>query len=161
MMTITRSNMPVFNDSQNIPPVVPEGDYVFCVVGFECGISSGGKTAGSDKYDVELEIEPSGKRVTEFLIDHPSCSWKIDTFLKSCGIQLAKGEAFEFREDIASATGVRWVNPLGLRGHCRLYVEEYTPKGGTEKRKANKVAVFYTDRPKLEPRAISEADVPF
>ena len=153
--------MPKFNDSENRAPFQPEGDYVFCVTEFEIGISNGQKTAGCEKYEVTLEIEGPGNQVFENMIDHESCSWKIDTFLKSAGVKLAKGEAFEFRKDTAERKGVRWVNPLGLRGHCRLIVEEYEKNG--QKRKTNRVAVFYTDKPKLAARVIEkqEDDVPF
>ncbi len=46
-----------FNDSENIVPFVPQGDYIFCVTGFTQAISAGGKTAGATKYELALEIE--------------------------------------------------------------------------------------------------------
>ena len=156
--------MPTFNDSGNRPPHLPDGDYVFCVVGFEIGLSTGGKTNGSEKYEVDLEIEPHGNNVTEFLIDHPSCAWKIDTFLKSAGVKLKKGEQFDFREDIASAKGIRWINPDGLRGWCALNSQ---PGQKDTKKLFNRVAVFYTEKEKLRARVIEEAspvseeDIPF
>lgn len=156
--------MPTFNDSNNIPALLPEADYVFCVVGFDCMISKGKETGGSDLFEVELEIEPSGKTVYERLIDHKSTSWKIDTFLKSAGIQLKKGESFEFREDKAKSLGIRWINPLGMRGWCRITVEPYiktNADGSKQEKKANKIAMFYVDKPKLQPREIVEEDKPF
>ena len=155
--------MPVFGDSNNVPPLLPEGDYVFCVVGFECKISQGPKTRGSDQFEVELEIEPSGKKVNEIMTDHPSCSWKIDTFLKASGIKLAKGAAFEFRQDVALASDVPWVNPLGLRGWCRITQEEVPAKENRKAFTVNRVGTFYTDRPKLPARVIEvpEEDKPF
>jgi hypothetical protein len=154
-------SMPKFNDSENIPALLPEGDYVFTVIGFECKISQGAKTRGSDQFEVEITIAPAGKRVIETLTDHPSCDWKIDTFLKSAGIKLAKGESFEFRKDMAEKSGVKWINPLGLRGWCRLFVEEYEKNG--QKRKTNNVATFYTDKAKLEAVVIEvpEDEKPF
>lgn len=156
--------MPTFKDSNGIPPLLPPGDYVFCVVDFEIGISSGGKTRGADKFDMTLEIEPNGNKVNEVLIDHDLCDWKIDTFLKSSGIKLAKGQAFQFREDTAKEQGVPWVNPIGLRGWCRVK-QETMPK--TEQypnpRTVNKVDVFYVDKEKLARRVIevAEEDAPF
>ena len=152
--------MPVFNDSNNIPELLPAGDYVFCVVGFTAGFSTGPKTQGADKYELELELEPSGKTITENLIDHASCAWKIDTFLKSSGAKLAKGEPFEFIKSKAESAGVKWINPIGLRGWCHVVVEEYNKRDGT-KGKGNKVSVFYVDKPKLEPRAIETEETPF
>jgi hypothetical protein len=100
------------------------------------------------------------------LIDHESCSWKIDIWLKSSGVRdLKKGEAFSFREDEAKREGVRWVNPIGLRCHAKLGTEEYQPSGGGEKRKKNEVLVFYTDRAALARRVVEgeadETEVPF
>lgn len=146
--------MPTFQDSDNIPQLLPEGDYIFCCTGFDIGISTGKKTSGAEAYDVELEIEPIGKKVTEFMVDHPSCAWKIDTFLKAAGVVLKKGEAFEFREDTAAQRGLRWVNPIGLRGWCKLRVEDYVKDG--QKRQSNKIAVFYADKEKLPARVIEE-----
>jgi hypothetical protein len=157
--------MPVFQDSENVVTLVPDGDYVFCVIGFECKLSTGPKTRSSDQFDFELEIELAKGSSKCFctLIDHDSCAWKIDTFLKSSGAKVGKGEAFEFREDLAAEKGVKWINPLGLRGWCRLGAREYTRTGETTKRKVNEVVSFYTDKPKLAPREIElpEEERPF
>lgn len=163
--------MPTFNDSENLIPFVPEGDYVFTVTEFNQAISAGGKTAGATKYELTLEVElkdgARGPRVFENLIDHSATAWKIDTFLKSAGVTLAKGEAFEFNVADAEASGARFVEPLGLRGWCRLVVEEYPANSG---KRRNKVATFYTNKAKLPARVIeaprAEAgvegvDVPF
>lgn len=147
-------DMPRFNDSEaKVFELAPEGDYVLRVVEFECGISKGGKTSGSDSYDVKFLIESKGSTFFETLIDHPSCAWKIDIFLKSAGVQLKKGEAFEFRKDKADYEAVPWIDPIGLRMWARVKIE---PSQKDPTKKYNKVAVFYTDRPKL-PRHV-EAD---
>lgn len=161
--TTNESNMPTFNDSNNIPPVLPEGDYIFCVTGFECRISQGQKTRGCDQYEIELEIEPSGKKVTDILTDHPSCAWKIDTFIKSAGIRMAKGMAFEFRADLAKRNNVPFVNPMGLRGWCRLIQDQLPPREGKNEKPltVNKVAAYYTDKPKLIGRSDPEEDKAF
>lgn len=147
--------MPTFKNAENVVAVLhPEGDYQFEVVKLEVGQSTGANTNGSDKYELTLRIEPTGGRVFETLIDHPSCDWKIDCLLKSAGIVMATNESFEFDPERAAAAGVAWVDAVGLRGWCKLIVEEYTPNNapaGAPKKKKNKVAVFYTDRPKLAP----------
>jgi hypothetical protein len=162
--------MPVFNDSNNIPPLAPEGDYVFTVKAFEIGISQGPKTRGADKFTLELDLEPPGQ-CTESLIDHAATSWKIDCFLKSAGVKLAKGQAFEFRKDAAESQGVLWVNPLGLRGWCKVIQDTIPPKTEEDKKAiaagtkkplvVNRVAVFYTDRPKVAAKVQAEEDRPF
>lgn len=146
--------MPVFKDQDNKDFVLlPPGDYVFRVESMECGISTGSKTAGSPFWEFELAIEdPRGGVVFERLTDHSLCSWKIDTFLKSTNAAPPKGTAFDFSQEAAESAGCVWVDPIGLRGHCQLTVEEYKKVFSTEKYKNNKVAVFLTNKPKL-PRA--------
>jgi hypothetical protein len=162
--------MPIFNDSENRKPIVEEGDYTLTVVGFEIGISAGGKTAGCEKYDVEFEVDGHGTHVFEVLLDHPTCAWKIDCFLKACGQRLKKGQSFAFRQDEAERNKVLWIDPIGLRCPVRLVQDSYKPKSAGPNdppRIKNKVAVFYTDRPALPravvvaPPAIEDADMPF
>jgi hypothetical protein len=140
--------------------VLPAGDYIFCVREMTCGIQQGGKTNGSDFFEMELEIEGKGATVREKLIAHDSTGWKINNFVQCAGIVIPEGGEFEFRQDIAEESGATWVNPIGLRGHCALFVDTFAkrsdpdypntkPKDMTGK--SNKVAVFYTDRPKLPP----------
>lgn len=161
--------MPVFNDSENRVAVLhPEGDYVFRVSALKCGVSAGGKTNGSETYELTLTIEPTLGTVFETLIDHPLTAWKLDVFLKSAGVQLGKGEAFEFDRERADSVGCRWVQAVGLRGWCRLGVETVTDRDGKPKlengkpKLRNRVATFYTDRPKLprhsDPSAAVAAD---
>lgn len=148
--------MPTFKNAENLVAVIhPEGDYVFEVIKLEIGQSTGAATNGSDKYELTLRVESTGGRVFETLIDHESCAWKIDCFLKSTGVVMATDESFEFCAERAAAAGVAWVDPVGLRGWCKLIVENYTPNNapaGAPKKQKNKVAVFYTDREKLPPK---------
>jgi hypothetical protein len=150
--------MPVFNDSENKVSVLhEEGDYIYRVAALKCGVSAGGKTNGSDTYELSLLIEKSGGTVFETLIDHDATAWKIDVFLKSAGVTIPNGAAFEFDRERAENVGVRWVNAVGLRGWCKLGVETVTDRDGKPKMEngkpklRNRVAVFYTDREKLAP----------
>lgn len=160
--------MPTFNDSENMVQLVPEGDYRFKVVQFDEGISSGAKTAGSTMFKSKLQIELSkpgeqGPTLFENFIDHSATAWRIDTFLKSCGVKIPKGAAFEFDRETAIRKKALHVNPYGLRGWCRLVVEDYKPSNSTQTKQKNKVAAFYTDKEKL-PRDASiaaPAPVPF
>jgi hypothetical protein len=144
--------MPVFQNQDNKTFVVlPPGDYTFEVVGMESGIQTGtGKTAGSPFWELKLSIEKrDGAMVFERLIDHPTCNFKIDTFLKCTGAAPAHGVAFDFQQDAAESAGILWIDPVGLRGWCHLIEDEFTPKGATKPIKKNKVGSFLTDRPKL------------
>lgn len=148
--------MPVFKDSNNIPPLLPEGDYIFCCLDFESKISQGNKTRGSDTFELTLEIEPSGKKVPCTLIDHPTCDWKIDCFLKAAGVALKKGESFDFRQDVANAAGLVYVDARGLRGWCHLTQKTLPPKPDKPALTVNEIQIFYTDKPKLPRREMAQ-----
>lgn len=158
--------MPTFKGQENQAFVLlPPGDYQFEVVEMESGIQTGnGKTAGSPFWELKLRITDKGAVVFERLIDHPTCDWKIDTFLKSTNAAPEKGQAFEFVETAAHDAGCQWIDPIGLRGWCHLIVDEYTKQGAKEATKRNKVGAFLTDKPKLprvakaEPVSAPEGD---
>ena len=154
--------MPTFRDSDNLPPLLPAGDYIYKVVEFSSGISAGGKTSGSDKYELVLEF-PGGAKCRENLIDHDSCSWKIDTFLKSAGVKIPKGAEFKFTID-ERGDDVSIINPLGLKGSCKLRIENYPKKGEDKEKpatwtgKSNRVEIFYTDKPKIPRKEPPQAE---
>jgi hypothetical protein len=140
--------MPIFQDSESAYAVVPEGDYVLCVFEFSTDISTGKKTNGSKRYNIVFNIEGTDSKLKEALIDHDSCIWKIDTFLKASGIRnMKKGQAWEFEKEEADTEGVPWINPMGLRCHASLIHDTYMSQRGNEVTK-NKVGAFNTD-PKL------------
>jgi hypothetical protein len=143
--------MPKFNDSNNIPALLEDGDYIYTVTEFSSKVMQAGKTSGSDAYEMTVKIAPTGKPIPVLLIDHPSCDWKIDTFVKSAGVQLAKGQGFEFIKTRAEHSGVPWVDPIGLRGWCHVSVKTIpaNPPKYPNTRDVNEVAVFYTDKEKL------------
>jgi hypothetical protein len=143
--------MPVFTNQENKAFVLRKaGDYPFQVVGMESGLQTGtGKTAGCPYWEMKLKIDDAeGGTVFKRLIDHPSCNWMIDTFLKSAGVEVTEGTAFEFVEDTAESSGCLWIDPIGLRGWFHLGVEEYDSKKSGQKEKRNSVLSFLTDRPK-------------
>lgn len=153
--------MPKFTDAENKTYILlPEGDYKYMVTDWEIGISTGPSTAGSEKYTAKFTlIDHPGSELKETLIDHPKTAWKIDTFLKCSGIKLEKGSSYEFNRVFAEEQNVLWVNPIGLRGWCKLVQEDYVTKAKTTI-KINKIAIFYTDKEKL-PQVISEEEIPF
>lgn len=156
--------MPTFQDSDNKPQrkIIPEQDAIFCVTNWATSISKGRNTSGADVLELELEFEGSaaGGVAFENLIDAPRCIWRIDTFLKSAGVQIKKGQSFSWGPKPDGALGT-YIDPIGLRGWCRVGVETYVPKSaacdasgkplpGQEKQR-NKVITFYTDKQKLPP----------
>lgn len=138
--------MPTFNDSENKLMFQPPGDYIFTVIGLEKKLVSSGKCAGSSMDALKLEIRhpKTGATSTLFdnLIDHEKTAWKYDVFLKSAGIKIAKGQAFELHPDPRIVGGI---NPFGLRGWCAIRESEFNGK------KKNEVVCYYTDREKLPP----------
>lgn len=143
--------MPVFQDAESPYAVVPEGDYILTVFEFLTEISAGEKTKGVDKFNIVFNIEGTDSKLKEVLLDHHSCVWKIDTFLKSAGIRnLKRGQSWHFEKDRAEAAGVPWINPMGLKCHAAVVQETYTSGRGNKVTK-NKVAAYYTDREILKP----------
>jgi hypothetical protein len=150
--------MPVFQDRENKPPakLFPDGDYTFTVVDCDFSIGKGTETNGCPQVNLELAVDGADATAYDTLTDdsdkmRPKCAWRIDVFLKCCGIVIKKGEAFEFRQDEANHSGVRYINPIGLRGAAYFAKNTYTPKGSTEAKSNMKVRTYYTDRPKLPP----------
>jgi len=146
--------MPIFKDAESAFQLVPPGDYILCVFQFESELSNGRKTRGSELYNIVFIIEGTNAKVVEKLIDHESCDWKIDTFLKSCGIRnLPKGQEWYFDKAKAQSRGVPWINPMGLRCHARVENETYTSSRTNKPVTKNSVATYYTDRAVLPPDA--------
>ena len=142
--------MPIFNDSEAIPPFVPEGDYLVRVTELERGISKGAKTSGSDQWVLTLAIEKAATgllqpgRLRDWLTEHPSTITRMDNFLKCMGVRPPKGSGYSFDADEAAMAGLLYVNPIGLRGWVYLTLEEYQGK------KNNKIGVYYTDKQKVQ-----------
>jgi hypothetical protein len=154
--------MPTFNDSEPIGPratLMPEGDYVLTVRRFQQRISTGTKTSGAALYVVEFDMDPDGA-ASDVLIDAPGTAWRIDIFLKACGLQLDKGIDFEFRRDLAAGRSVKWIDPIGLRCHAHVIVDSYTGKNGTVY-KSNKVGAYLLNKgplPRLEPQELDQEE---
>lgn len=144
--------MPVFTDSEFAYQTVPEGDYVLTVFEFTTDLSSGKKTNGCERFNVVFNIEGTSSKVRETLIDHESCLWKIDAFLKACGIRsLKKGQAFHFEKERAEELEVPWINPMGLRCHAQLGIDTYTSQRSGKEVEKNVVNTYYIDKEALKP----------
>lgn len=135
-----------FGDQENksFEPL-PPGDYVGKVIECEFTLSKGGKTGGSDQMELTIECESGDKKskVFETLIFHPSCAWKVDTFVKSFNLLIegkapTKDQDVDFNENMV----------VGLRGWVTLKIEEFEKRSGG-KASTNRVAVFITNKEKL------------
>lgn len=164
-------NMPTFQDRESRGQIIKEQDGIFRVTAFKLSTLQRGPCSGAEMITLTLEIEGTGARFEENLIDHEKTGWKIDTFLKSAGIVMDKGQSFRWADDDIRPV---WVNPIGLRGWCHVGLEEQesnTVKNadGSKKRfTKNTIAIFYTDRPKLTRHTFSNpapigplVDIPF
>lgn len=124
------------NDSSYV--LLPEGDYDFTVEQFERGRHEGSaKVPGCPKAILTLRVTgvQGSTTITENLLLHSKMEWKLCQFFTSIGHRKA-GE--KLRMD--------WNRVHGARGRCRVYVDTYTKRDGTEG-KSNKIDAF------LEPQA--------
>jgi hypothetical protein len=158
--------MPTFKDAESPFTVVPEGDYVLAVCQFSQDYSSGPSTSGAKRFNIVFKIEGTDSKVKEQLIDHPKTDWKIDLFLKACGIRsLPKDSEFEFIKKDAEEKGVPWINPMGLRCPAFVAQETYTSQKSGREITKNVVGTYYTDKPVLpvdkELRQKSTSGLPF
>lgn len=145
--------MPTYQDSESAFQIVPEGDYILAVCDYSSDLSGGQKTRGCERFNLVFNIEGTHSKLRETFIDHESCIWKLDTFLKSAGIRkLKKGQGWHFEKDKAEELGVPWINPMGLRCHAHVVQDNYTGSMGNTVTK-NKVSNFFTDRSALPPDA--------
>lgn len=123
------------------------GDYIFEVVEVETGISAGQKTRGCRTTTLKMILEPDNVRCRDVLYFHPSMGWKVDTFVKSAGLDVKVGQA---PEELKPGNERLLV---GLRGWCTVSVEEWRPDGApadAPPRKSNRVEVWLTNKGKLE-----------
>jgi len=150
-----------FGDEENLEfKLLPEGDYTFEILSIEFGIHNGGKYSGVETMNVRLAFDDAkGARVAKWkenFMFHKDFGWKIDTFLKAANF-LIGGRAPAKGDNIGAHLTEE--NLIGLRGWCFVHVDEYTPRGGGEKRQTNRVKTWWTNRDKLDRK--DTADVPF
>lgn len=142
--------MPIFGDQENALRLCPNGDYLFTLIDLETLIEDKGKLRGSELFKVKLrfDIPNLGQmNVFERLYDHPSMSWRMDTFLKCSGIALPKGAGWDFSAAAAQIKKCYWINPYGLRGLARLEKHVYKKQNG-DTAENMRVGVFWTDKQK-------------
>lgn len=139
--------MPTYQGHNSPYSILPEGDYVVAIVSVESGVSNGANTAGSPTYHVKYSVEGRGANVFDHLIDHPKTQRRLDTFIKSMGLDttLEVGEGWDIDPSLARTNGTKFIDPIGARGWVRLQKDEYNGKV------RNKIAYYYTDKARLTP----------
>lgn len=149
--------MPQFKDSENKQLSSPPGDYILRVLSYDKKLSKGAKTAGCELYELKIGVEKNGAVVSELydnLIDHDSCHWRWDVFLKSCGIKINKGESYTFDADDAAQQEIRHIEIRGLRGWATIGMKPSQTVG--QPSKFNEVVSWITNREKLAPMVAEE-----
>lgn len=137
----TMSNEYVYGDQDN-REVVKEGPYLLEVTAMEPFISQNG---GNPCIKLTVRTVEANGQCFENLVLEKKSFWKVDTFLKSCGAPVKKGEKPVLDEKLI----------LGLRGWGHLIEDVYIPNDQSgqpmphKKRVSNKVSLWYTMRPKL------------
>lgn len=123
----------VFTNQENIAPPVPEGDYVLEVVSFATGVTK----AGDEKVELMVATEGKNSRTLETLTFNEAAFWKIDTFVKSVGIEAKVGQELDITGE----------SVIGRKGWAHLTLSSYKSKKDPAKDvPCNKVAYWYTDR---------------
>jgi hypothetical protein len=151
-----------FGDSDNKEfSRLKEGDYILEVVGFGFGVSNQeGAPAQVDlKVSVvnpkDLSAPPHELRIRERLTLSEKAAWRVDTFLKSCGITLAKGVDVEFDSKLRNRPGCTFVDLRGLRGWGSIVDQ---PSRTDPKKIYSAVGTWYTNRDKVPRREYPPLD---
>ena len=122
--------------------LLPEGDYVFEVIGCERGRFPGGpKIPPCNKAMLTLQVTtPEGiARIYADIIMHRTVEWKISSFFRCIG-QKEKGETIS----------MRWDAIVGSRGRAHIKTKTYTAGDGSEREK-NEVVRYLDYDPELMP----------
>ena len=159
--------MPEYTDSKEPKFYVPPGRYILCATEYAVKYRQTGKTAGSQEFEVKMEIESQGCAINEYFILHSSTIWRVEAFIRAAGIVLKKGQGWSFIKNEGLDKGWQWIDLIGLRVHAQL-IQDPQPNG----RIYNKVSVYYSDKGFLPKRVMaeqaespenapSEEDIPF
>jgi len=159
--------MPVFLDTPAFS-LIPEGEYLYEVVDFNVDEEDKGKLKGAIKYILTLALhDEDGNdvgRIRDQLHEAPQLQWKFDQFIRSCNavaeFKLSKGQCYEFVKDKAKSAKCPWIDPIGLRGHCKVAIEKFTmtsSRDGSVK-DAEKNKVTFIDTKGMVPRRSVDTD---
>lgn len=149
-----------FSDSDNKAFArLKEGDYILEVVGFGFGLSGDGATKIELKVAAvnpkDLAALPHETKIRENLTLSEKAGWRVDTFLKACGVNLAKGADVEFDPKLRTRPGCTFIDLRGMRGWASVIDQP----GTKDKTKIyNAVGTWYTNRDKIPPRQYPALD---
>lgn len=138
-----------FEDRENLQAIEPQ-DAIVEVINYAFGLS---KTGGHPQVILKCRVEGHGVTFEEYLTSSPAGAWRIDTFLKSCGVDVKVGQNVEFDPEefeAAKAEGAVCVELQGLRGWVSIIKE---PGQKDPNKFYNKVGIWYTNKAKL-PRKV-------
>lgn len=149
-----------FSDSDNKAFArLKEGDYILEVVGFGFGLTN----SNEDKVDLKVSVvnpndlnaKPHELQIREQLTLSEKAGWRVDTFLKSCGITLEKGADVEFDQKLRGRPGCTFIDLRGLRGWASVVDE---PSQKDPKKIYSKVGTWYTNKGKVAARQYPPLD---
>lgn len=146
-----------FKNSENIEFVLKKpGDYPVEVIGYKFGLSQAGDGQIELSFTTidpkSLEPAPDSGKGRERLTLSEKAAWRVDTFLKCCGVVVPIDAEVEFDPDEMEKpenAGKHFVDLRGLRGWVSIVNE---PDKDKPDRKYNKVGTWYTNKPKLPKR---------
>lgn len=150
-----------FKNSENIEFVLKKpGDYPVEIIGYKFGLSKDGDAQIELKFSTvdpkTLEPDATSGKGQERLTLSEKATWRVDTFLKCCGVVVPMDSEVEFDPDEMEKpenAGKFFVDLRGLRGWASIINEQDQNKPD---RKYNKIGTWYTNKPKL-PRRIYPA----
>ena len=105
--------------------LLPEGNYPFTVENIERGRSKGqGTLPACNMAIVTIRINaPEGSvKIIDNIVLHSKLEWKISQFFRSIGMK-KHGEKLR----------MNWPATIGKSGRCKVIIEKWTGKDGTEK----------------------------
>ena len=124
----------VYGDEDNRPDAVEPGVYPATIKDAEEKIS---KSSGNEMIALVWQLE-NGSLVFDYLTFGDKMAWKVDTFIKSLGIQAVKGEEVDLNVE----------SLRGKRAFLDLSIEHDADGKYPDK---NKVARYITDKGQPEP----------
>jgi hypothetical protein len=130
--------------------IIPPGEYIVRVKKADDRVSKGDKTRGADTIELTLVVETTGSVIYESLLFHEKTAWRVTNALIALNFQVGGKLIVENQKFKVEGRDL-----LGLRGWAIIETDVYKEK------KRNRIAVWPTDKPKLDRMIIEGDDIPF